>query len=103
MRIFVPPMVDPINPNLDPVIVRGISLIGAHMAAGARAARQERRRRTGSYDLWWHGGMRSTPTRHNMVGVITEAASVRMATPIVQETARAARDTPAVCRSTSNA
>src|SRR4029450_9441132 len=40
------------------------------------------------YDLWWHGGARSTPTRHNMVGVITEAASVRIATPIVQDTSQ---------------
>jgi hypothetical protein len=34
------------------------------------------------YDLWWHGGFRSTPTRHNMIGVLTEAASVRIASPI---------------------
>jgi hypothetical protein len=40
------------------------------------------------YDLWWHGGARSTPTRHNMVGVLTEAASVRIATPITQDTSR---------------
>jgi hypothetical protein len=35
-----------------------------------------------SYDLWWHGGFRSTPTRHNMVGILTEAASTRLASPI---------------------
>ena len=29
-----------------------------------------------------------TPTRHNMIGVITEAASVRIATPITQDTSR---------------
>jgi ribosomal protein S18 acetylase RimI-like enzyme len=35
-----------------------------------------------TYDLWWHGGFRSTPTRHNMVGILTEAASTRLASPI---------------------
>jgi hypothetical protein len=87
-RIFVPPLVDPVNPNLDPMIVRGIAHIGAEMGLAL-----EERGKTGVansviYDLWWHGGARSTPTRHNMVGVITEAASVRIATPIVQDTSR---------------
>jgi hypothetical protein len=85
MRIFVPPMVDPINPNLDPVIVRGISLIGAHMAFALEQAGKTGVGDGISYDLWWHGGMRGTPTRHNMIGLLTEAASVRIATPIQQE------------------
>ncbi len=85
MRIFVPPMVDPINPNLDPVIVRGISLIGAHMAFALEQAGKSGVGDGISYDLWWHGGMRGTPTRHNMIGLLTEAASVRIATPIEQQ------------------
>lgn len=85
MRIFVPPMVDPINPNLDPVIVRGISLIGAHMAFALEQAGKSGVGDGISYDLWWHGGMRGTPTRHNMIGLLTEAASVRVATPIQQQ------------------
>jgi len=82
VRLFVPPFSDPVNPNLDPALVAGINLVGAQMAsalydAGATGvAHQER------YDLWWHGGFRSTPTRHNMIGVLTEAASVRIASPI---------------------
>ncbi|HKC40034.1 MAG TPA: hypothetical protein VKC15_10870, partial [Gemmatimonadales bacterium] len=35
-----------------------------------------------TYDLWWHGGFRSTPTRHNMIGILTEAASTRLGSPI---------------------
>ena len=85
MRIFVPPMVDPINPNLDPLIVRGISLIGAHMAFALEQAGKSGVGDGISYDLWWHGGMRGTPTRHNMIGLLTEAASVRIATPIEQQ------------------
>ena len=84
-RLFVPPFVDPINPNVDPIIVRAIGHIGAEMALAL-----EERGKSGVadrviYDLWWHGGARSTPTRHNMVGILTEAASVRIATPITQD------------------
>lgn len=81
-RMTMPPFSDPVDPNLDPAIVEGISLVGATMsqalldAGKTGAASQER------YDLWWHGGARSTPTRHNMVGLLTEAASARIATPL---------------------
>ncbi|HEU4563061.1 MAG TPA: M14 metallopeptidase family protein [Gemmatimonadaceae bacterium] len=85
MRLTVPPHVDPINPNVDPLIVRMINHIGSEMSLAL-----ESRGKTGvgdgaTYDLWWHGGARSTPTRHNMAGVLTEAASVRIATPIQQD------------------
>src|SRR5919106_3414005 len=88
MRLFVPPFVDPINPHVDPLIVRAIAHIGAEMSLAL-----EERGKTGVgdqaiYDLWWHGGARSAPTRHNMVGVLTEAASVRIATPITQDTSK---------------
>jgi hypothetical protein len=41
-----------------------------------------------TYDLWWHGGARSTPYRHNMVGLLSEAASVKIASPITQDTSK---------------
>jgi Zinc carboxypeptidase len=83
-RLFVPPFLDPVDPNIDPLIVRGIGLIGATMSSAL-----ESRGKTGVvdhavYDMWWHGGARSTPARHNMIGLLTEAASVKIATPIVQ-------------------
>ena len=84
MRIFVPPMVDPVNPNLDPLIVRGINLIGAQMSWALEQAGKQGVGDGVLYDLWWHGGFRSTPTRHNMIALLTEAASVRVASPIVQ-------------------
>ena len=83
MRISVPPHVDPIDPFVDPLIVRGINQIGAKMSWEL-----ESRGKSGvgdgvTYDLWWHGGARSAPTRHNMIGLLSEAASVKIATPIV--------------------
>ena len=85
MRLFVPPFVDPINPNLDPLIVRAIDHIGAEMSLALEERGKQGVGHGAIYDLWWHGGARSTPTRHNIVGVLTEAASVRIATPIEQD------------------
>ena len=81
-RLFVPPFYDPINPNLDPRVHQGITLIGSHMAADLAAAGKKGVLTNAMYDNWWNGGNRTTPQRHNMVGVLTEAASVRLASPI---------------------
>jgi len=81
-RLFVPPFHDPVNPNIDPRISQGISLLGAHMAADLAAAGKKGILTNAMYDNWWNGGNRTTPQRHNMVGVLTEAASVRLASPI---------------------
>ncbi len=81
-RLFVPPFHDPINPNLDPRISQGIALLGAHMAYDLAAAGKRGVLTHAMYDNWWNGGNRTTPQRHNIVGVLTEAASVKLATPI---------------------
>jgi hypothetical protein len=80
-RMFVPPFADPVNPNLDPAIVEAMALVGTTMAqalldAGKTGVAHQQR-----FELWWHGGARSTPSRHNMVGILSEAASARLATP----------------------
>ena len=81
-RMFVPPFRDPLNPNLDPAIISGID------ALGSRALLDMTREglagiSTGvSYDMWWNGGNRNVPVRHNIIGLLTEAASVRLASPI---------------------
>lgn len=82
VRLFVPPFIDPVNPNLDPAVVAGINLIGATMASALSDAGLTGVAHQLTYDLWWHGGFRSTPTRHNMVGILTEAASARLASPV---------------------
>src|SRR5207253_851886 len=35
-----------------------------------------------TYDTWWHGGLRTAPYYHNAVGILTEAASANIATPM---------------------
>jgi hypothetical protein len=83
-RLFVPPFLDPVDPNIDPLIVRGIGLIGAEMASALESKGKSGVVDHAVYDMWWHGGARSTPARHNMIGLLTEAASVKVATPITQ-------------------
>jgi hypothetical protein len=86
-RIFVPPFFDPINPNLDPRISQGIALIGAHMASDLAAAGKQGVLNRAMYDNWWNGGNRTTPQRHNIVAVLSEVASVKLASPIFLEPA----------------
>ena len=102
MRLTVPPHIDPINQNVDVRIVRGINLVGQRMSWALQQAGKTGVGDGITYDLWWNGGARSTPTRHNMIGLLTEAASVRIATPItlspdsVVANARGLRNQPRV-------
>src|SRR5581483_3238561 len=71
-RIFVPPFDDPMNPNIPPLVMRGVNLIGDAMT---RRLDQEGKRGAVSrlgFDAWWNGGMRTAPYFHNMVGILTE-------------------------------
>ena len=86
-RLFVPPFFDPINPNLDPRMNQAIFAIGAHMASDLATHRKQGVLTNAMYDNWWNGGNRTTPQRHNIVAVLTEAASVKMASPIFVEKA----------------
>ncbi len=71
-RIFVPPFEDPMNPNIPPLVMRGINLVGEAMT---RRMDQEAKPGVVSrlqFDTWWNGGMRTAPYFHNMVGILTE-------------------------------
>jgi hypothetical protein len=81
-RMFVPPFLDPMNPNLDPLIMRQIALVGTKMATDLQAAGFKGVATNIIYDTWWHGSFRSAPVYHNAVGVLSEAASANIATPV---------------------
>ncbi|MEW6128137.1 MAG: M14 family metallopeptidase [Acidobacteriota bacterium] len=81
-RMCVPPFFDPHNPNIDPLIVRQTGTIGMRMATRLQAAGFKGIVTNSTYDMWWHGGLRSAPYYHNAIGILTEAASVRLGTPI---------------------
>ncbi len=81
-RFFVPPFYEVSNPNIDPLILRQIMQIGGHMTTDLAAAGMKGVATEAIFDTWWHGGMRTAPYYHNVVGLLSEAASARIATPV---------------------
>jgi len=81
-RMFVPPFRDPLNPNLDSSIIGGIDVLGSRALLDLTRAGLSGVSTGVSYDMWWNGGNRNVPVRHNIIGLLTEAASARLATPV---------------------
>jgi len=83
-RLFVPPFFDPKNPNVHPLNDHMLLIIGGHMGAELNRAGKKGILNSAMYDNWWQGGFRTTAYRHNMTGILTEAASVTIASPVFQ-------------------
>jgi hypothetical protein len=79
-RMFIPPWLDPIDPNVDPILAQSANMVGTGMAYDLTAAGRKGVVINAIYDFWtparhyqaYHGGMR----------ILSESASVRLATPI---------------------
>ena len=79
-RIFVPPWLDPIEPNVDAILAQEMNMIGTAMASDLTAAGKKGVAIHAAYDFWsparhyqaFHGGLR----------ILTESASARLATPV---------------------
>jgi hypothetical protein len=80
-RIFVPPFADPMNPNIPPQVMRGVATVGDSITSRLEAEGKVGAISRMSFDTWWNGGMRTAPYFHNMVGILTETALWRYATP----------------------
>jgi hypothetical protein len=83
-RLFLPPFADPVNPNLDPILTMEMGLLGTRMALDLHAQGFTGIVQGVLYDNWWHGGNRNVPYRHNMIGILSEAASANLASPVFQ-------------------
>ncbi len=81
-RMFVPPFRDPLDPNLDANVIDGINLVGIRALFDMTRAGLTGVSWGGTFDMWWNGGNRNVPVRHNMIGLLTEAASCKLATPL---------------------
>ncbi len=80
-RIFVPPWLDPVDPNIDPVIAQWCYRIGTGMAADLTAAGKTGVAINAMYDFW-------SPARHYQayhagLRILSESASARLASPLV--------------------
>jgi hypothetical protein len=79
-RIFVPPWLDPVEPNVDAILAQEMNMIGTAMAADLTAAGKKGVAIHAAYDFW-------TPARHYQafhggLRILTESASARLATPV---------------------
>ncbi|MDF1801125.1 MAG: M14 family zinc carboxypeptidase, partial [Planctomycetota bacterium] len=66
-RFFVPPFRDPLNPNLDPGVITGIDALGSRALWDLTRAGLTGISTGVSYDMWWNGGNRNVPVRHNII------------------------------------
>jgi hypothetical protein len=79
-RLFVPPYVDPFEPNVDPILRQQVAMMGTFMATELTAQGKAGVAHSIGYDAW-------TPARayhhyHGGIRILTEAASAKIATPI---------------------
>jgi hypothetical protein len=79
-RMFIPPWLDPAEPNIDPIVSQEMNALGMAMAADLTAAGKPGIAVHAIYDFWapsrhyqaFHGGLR----------ILTESASARLASPL---------------------
>jgi hypothetical protein len=83
-RFFVPPFKDPLNANIEPLTVAGVNLIGNRAVLDLTRDGLTGIATGVSYDNWYVGGNRNVPTRHHIIGILTEAASANLASPVFQ-------------------
>jgi hypothetical protein len=81
-RFVIPPFFDPPNPNIPPLILREVGLLGYKMAADLQANKIAGVATNTTFDTWWHGGFRSAPYFHNSIGILSEAASANLMSPV---------------------
>jgi hypothetical protein len=90
-RIFVMPATDPINPNVHPLVYRWNGLFGQAQGAALEAAGKDGIIYNSTYTNFWQGAMAWSGWWHNQVGLLTEMASVRVASPTEQQRAQLGR------------
>ena len=91
-RFILPPFFDPVNPRIPPAIIREVGLVGYKMASDLQAKNIEGIATNSTYDTWWNGGFRTAPYFHNSIGILSEAASANLMTPVTVKAEDLARN-----------
>jgi hypothetical protein len=79
-RLFLPPWVDPIDPNVDPLLVYSMNALGMRTAHDVASTGKTGILTHGVYDFW--SPLRDYISLHNGLRILTESASANLATPI---------------------
>ncbi len=81
-RMFVPPYAEPLDPDIHPLVVREVNMIGSLMSMRLEQAGKAGVISAWTFDASWPGGSKNTAWWKNVTGVLTEVASARLATPV---------------------
>ena len=84
-RLFLPPYYPPANRNIDPIIYRAINVAGASMQLACEERGLSGVISNAYYDAYWEGSSNQVGWWHNQIGLLSEAASVSVASPIFIE------------------
>lgn len=79
-RFFVPPWTDPIDPNVDPLLISATNALGSKIAWDMNREGKQGVVVGAKFDAWMPG--RAYPLYHGGVRLLSETASARMATPV---------------------
>jgi hypothetical protein len=79
-RIFIPPYMDPVEPNIDPILTAGTNSLGSAMSWRMISDGFTGVATNASYDQW--SPARQYSLNHHGVRILTETASARLASPL---------------------
>lgn len=79
-RIYLPPFVDPFDPNIDPILISSINTLGSNTALDIASTGKTGVLSYGVYDFW--SPLRDYIAYHNGLRILTESASADIATPV---------------------
>jgi hypothetical protein len=79
-RIYLPPFVDPFDPNIDPLLISSINSLGSNTALEIAQTGKSGVLSYGVYDFW--SPLRDYVSLHNGLRILTESASVNIASPV---------------------
>jgi hypothetical protein len=79
-RIYLPPFVDPFDPNIDPLLISSINSLGSNTALEIAQTGKTGVLSYGVYDFW--SPLRDYISLHNGLRILTESASVNIASPV---------------------
>ena len=81
-RLFIPPFMDPPNPNVHPLLWRGVALCGMNMIYELQKNDFQGIVHGREYTGWWDGACDNTGWLHNTICLLSEMASANMASPV---------------------
>lgn len=79
-RIYLPPFVDPFDPNIDPLLIASINALGTNTSLEIAGKGKAGVLSYGVYDFW--SPLRDYIAYHNGLRILTESASADIASPV---------------------